>query len=126
LPALKVTFRADYGEHDMDPGPVCSGSNPEIAAELTRPRGYPADADARAERRALLPIGSRIRSAASVVGDYQMQAACNPPQVDGGMCRGRVPMHIGERFLNDAEERSLHSEWQPVDHRARLERDVQP
>jgi hypothetical protein len=111
--------------HDgMDHGTASAHSNPEIAAELTHARSDAADANPRLERRASLL--RHAANAAAIVGNYQVQPTGEASQVHGDV-RGRcVTMDVGQRFLNDAKERSLQAEWQPIDLRARPELDGEP
>ena len=51
--------------------------------------------------------------AAAVVADDQADAVCARGERDGRLGRLRVPAHVGERFLRDAEQLGLGSRREP-------------
>ena len=85
------------------------GADPQPSAQLSET--HPDAADANAGARRSLTGGQHAADALSVVGNNDMQSSAKAPHVDGHP-RGRsVPVGVGQSFLHDAQDRSLHKRW---------------
>jgi hypothetical protein len=56
------------------------------------------------------PAGVERRSPAdtSIIGDDQVNPIAGKSRIDNGLRGCCMPMNVGERFLNDAQEAALH------------------
>src|SRR4029453_16674643 len=64
-------------------------------------------------------------SAPPVIADDQIQFLAYKSEIDGDARRGRVAIHVGQRLLDNAEQRLLKPKRKPVGVGARIPRDLQ-
>jgi hypothetical protein len=90
----------------MNGGAVRARMNLKSASELMHPGDHPRDANSHAERLPALVCGNFL-SAPPVIADDQIQFLAYKSEIDGDARRGRVAIHVGQRLLDNAEQRLL-------------------
>jgi len=89
-------------------------SDVQFATKLLHSCAHAGDADTQSDRPAgptpVRPVNAAVAAiveATAVVADHQMRLLAEASQIDRDACRRRVAMHVGERLLHDAQERTL-------------------
>ena len=89
----------------MNSSAVRAGTNVKMAAELLHAIDHAWDAHPQPVRRAVQP-GGRL-SFLPVIADHQTQSITHTSELDGDARRRGVAIHVGQGFLNNAEQRLL-------------------
>ena len=90
----------------MNGGAVRARVNVKIASELLHPGHHPWDANSQAGRLPVL-VFRVLLSTLPIIANDQTQPLALISEIDGDVRRGGVAVYVGQRLLNNAEQRLL-------------------
>ena len=86
----------------------------QAAAQLPHARRHAGNTDARRELGTVGQVRRGLQTK-SVIPDDNVQSIADAPEVDPGLRRGGMPMHVGEGLLHDAQDQFLRKPGELID-----------